>query len=516
MTTTLKIRYDFEEIYITGNKLLNWVTKKYDGTLYQFPFISEKGPVKGLGSIHLNGINQYIQIDGDVSNSNGISYSFWFFHQNPTNTTYSLYQSQRKDGSDAIKINILQSILECTVGSFTLKYNINNNKWNHIVWTLNNPTGWSVYINGNIITPLTNGSASTHYPRSVFRIDQTIGKYVKGLLSDFRIYNGILSQSDVTKLYTDDYSNHLILNTQLNTQSNNLYSPIYCNMVSNNNKNFYQCNNCNFGDLNILKQSTQHGEQLCLNNCYSDARCTSYQYDTKATENNCTEYTSFPNEIYKGPEGVNSGYSLNFSYDYNQLSNSQKNHIQKYCGSQYINNTQIHTTQPIEHFSTAPSIHDINIQECLETDATNITADAECIWDIYNKNNLNPNQQSIFNYIQNPSISVKSTTDPIIDEYEEKYNTLINTQASNINKNPNSNSNADMVYANTVQTLGNQLSVDYDKSIIHNPFSTNYIQQINSTNQLIESFENQTKQTQQYIIYICILIILFIMLYIFF
>jgi len=79
---------------------------------------------------------------------------------------------------------------------------VTDNIWRHITWTIN-PNGTSLfYINGILVNTF-----NCRYPPSVNRNINFFGTTnfgvptFKGGIDDFRIYNGILSQTEITSLY---------------------------------------------------------------------------------------------------------------------------------------------------------------------------------------------------------------------------------------------------------------------------------------------------------------------------
>jgi hypothetical protein len=85
--------------------------------------------------------------------------------------------------------------------------------WFHFTWTLTNPFGWNIYINGVLLATF----SQAPYPAQVLRENMYIGRYcpnnpvfgsgqtimfMDGSIADFRIYDSVLTQNDVTSIFT--------------------------------------------------------------------------------------------------------------------------------------------------------------------------------------------------------------------------------------------------------------------------------------------------------------------------
>ena len=316
---------------------------------------------------------------------------------------------------------------------------------------------------------------------------------------------------------------------------------------------------------NISGQSTQNGEQNCLIDCKNDPLCTSYSYDFSKKTNNCTKYNTFPVNINHNVQNINSGYSLNkYSYDYNNLSDSQKENIQKKCGNQYLNNTYT-SNIPVDitscltvnnnsqnsqgPSSTSKSFNndvksaegdiksiyndiksfldrkkDSNIfnnlnQSDIFDRITKFDIDPKCLFDAYKANNLNPTIINN-NIYENVSSYTNPLKDPVIDNYEQTYNTYINKQTQNSNIN-NTESTTDIDYKkynNTVSenniNLENKLSSSIDKI---NQDTINYSNDILDKLGIHEKFTNNNEiiysNSIKFLIFIIILVLLIIILF---
>jgi hypothetical protein len=319
--------------------------------------------------------------------------------------------------------------------------NINNNKWYHVAWTINTSGLWSIYLNGNLVNTF-----SEQYPRQIFRNLNYIGKsnwdsnpYFNGNIGDFRVYNSVLSNTDVSNIYSTSLKSSSIPEKNINILSsgfNDLYTQIYCNLYPTTN-GYSRCQDCNFESMtpyNKTPNNTANSETECLNNCYSDSVCTSYSYDKSSKI--CNKYNTFPERINVNT-GTNSGYSLTkYTYPYTSLPEDKQKNVKQKCISQFLDNSYTNqnidtrscntiTDVAVPHVVNVPSnggflqqvvnfgenvINDVTnavgagnvfnneTTETTYTYYTNISSDPKCIYNLYKANNIPINNNSQYIY----------------------------------------------------------------------------------------------------------------------
>jgi hypothetical protein len=290
---------------------------------------------------------------------------------------------------------------------------------------------------------------------------------------------------------------------EINTGYTQLYNQIFCNLFPTNN-GFNTCKNCslNFDSSNPYSfTTTEGGEQSCLNKCSSDETCTSYQYYKDKSDNNCITYIDFPKEIVDSEEKINSGYSLQFPYDYETLNLSQKNNVREKCATQYLNN----------YFYPDKNI---DLTDCLTfTNSdylTNFDIDKKCLFNVLNDNQIKTTivNNSIDGDSENDNkenIGYKS--DPIIDKYIKTYNDYNDkkTAEDEINKISDIGSGNivgdSSFYEKTLKEKRDKLT-DVSNTIL-NEIGT------------IESFNNHSKKNFYFLITILFILILFMYFYFF-
>ena len=194
-----------------GNNLTNYNTT-FDNTNYKI----------GNGSVYFNGNSQYIEMPSTINpytiwNNNGISFSIWFnmsstaspncriidFSSDNIGTTPTNYILIYKDGTQTDKINIV--IVAPNGANTYLSPTLNSNTWHHIVWTISSSGVWGLYINNVYINPgITRGIPNVIWTRRwLGRSGFASDPYYTGNIDDFRIYNKVITESEVNTIYNN-------------------------------------------------------------------------------------------------------------------------------------------------------------------------------------------------------------------------------------------------------------------------------------------------------------------------
>ena len=213
----IEIFYKFEK---NENILLlyNHAKNKYDGYAsdYNLCNTNVKTPVnKTCISLKKNKF-QYITLPKCSIESNGISFSMWILSNN--NNPSCIFDIGNGRFNNNIIIGTYDDILFATIymdkkeNDYVIKMKDNTHKkWFHLVWNINpkniidNTCTWSFYVNGINISNIYNV-----YPKNGLRNMNFIGKsnssdklfsFFNGSISDFRMYNRILTFDEITCLY---------------------------------------------------------------------------------------------------------------------------------------------------------------------------------------------------------------------------------------------------------------------------------------------------------------------------
>ena len=212
--------YKFNTNDEQNGNIKNYATGFYDAILKNGAKITQLDYVVDKGSLLLDSSkSQYLQLPAFTPGSNGLTIAYWFKIIKNLNGWARLFDFGNGPGNN----NWLQAPINGLAvyndgGCPVLQPNVSpmvfeNNIWYHSVWTLTPAPNriatstWNYYINGALIKTYTNGG----YPQPINLTSNYIGKsnwgdhdgYFDGLLDEFRLYNKVLSASDVTALYKD-------------------------------------------------------------------------------------------------------------------------------------------------------------------------------------------------------------------------------------------------------------------------------------------------------------------------
>jgi hypothetical protein len=190
----------------SGNSynLVNSGSATYDNANYKV----------GTGSLYLNGSSQYVDIPSVDSYAiwynSGITFSLWFKMSTSSGSWARIFDfSSGTSGNPTTYLLISKSgsstnlRIEITGNGHTTTGSWIDNTWHHIIWSISPSGVWTIYIDGvnlnvSITVAIPNVSWGRRYiGRSAFSTD---GWYV-GNIDDFRIYNRVLSQDEVSILY---------------------------------------------------------------------------------------------------------------------------------------------------------------------------------------------------------------------------------------------------------------------------------------------------------------------------
>jgi len=190
-------------------------------------------------SINSLNLNQFTDISG-------ISFAFWF-NSNGSADGAKLFEFY--DGSNnliiceifnnSIGVHIKNGTTDIIYNNF-ININVNDSVWRHFIWTISPNQNWTFYINNIQIQITSSKNVNYIYPAFGNYTFNYFGKsnnpnanyYLNGGISDFRIYNRILSTIEMTDLYNFKIPIFFKLN-----QNNNLifYYPLDINNVNNSN-----------------------------------------------------------------------------------------------------------------------------------------------------------------------------------------------------------------------------------------------------------------------------------------
>jgi hypothetical protein len=205
------------------SNIINSTTLKYyTGTTYNTSgatlstagIISTSDKKVGDSCLVLNGVDQYVTLPSFTTTDTGLSFACWFRSNN--NKSYARIVdigNSKKDNlifaifSNGLSVHYNIDGINAGMYSIYSPTNVNDNVWRHAVITISNttPSVWKIYINGVLDKSKNNALI---YPPTMTRTSNYFGKsnwsndpYFNGAIDDFRMYNSVLSSSQVTDIY---------------------------------------------------------------------------------------------------------------------------------------------------------------------------------------------------------------------------------------------------------------------------------------------------------------------------
>jgi hypothetical protein len=217
------IHYKFGLNDISNNKVANYAFKNpvYDLVLNNNPIIQNNTFIKGNSSFYLNGNNQYATISPIKFSQNGVTILMWFKYA-PSNEYLRTLFYISKDNLNYFNMST-DSGLNTSHGkdfnsaratSFSLKKNYTDNNWHHLALTMtysaleSSSSQLNIYIDNNLEI----SRSGVAYPdTSVIFNKNYIGntlvlhnyKTPTGYINNFRMYNRVLSSSEITSIYNE-------------------------------------------------------------------------------------------------------------------------------------------------------------------------------------------------------------------------------------------------------------------------------------------------------------------------
>jgi len=191
-----------------------------DLTLYNGATISTSQSNFGYGSLYFNGSSQYANISSttlQVTN-NGLTIASWFNYTGGLSQArlFQFVNGVSQSNTDAIIYVPSQNYIDVFQGNSnvfnqTIGSSLSNGTWTHFAWTMtyaevgSATSTQNVFINGVNVYSTNTG----YYPNSsVNRNANFLGKspwssdpYATGYINEFRVYNRVLSSSEVTSLF---------------------------------------------------------------------------------------------------------------------------------------------------------------------------------------------------------------------------------------------------------------------------------------------------------------------------
>lgn len=229
--------YKFDKDNLNKDEINEENNLSYNSAIYSVDFV--KGSNSLGGSLYFDGTT-YAQIPvhninlNSINNLNGITITFWV-KLNPTSGfsarifnfglkcrnniaegSRSIYIGKHLDTNDLIfGISSSDASYPETQNQKTWKtsnYNYFNGNWFNITWTISNTGIWNIYINNYGVLINFNGGKIESFDSDSLKF-YYLGKslynshgLLNGNLDDFRIYNRVISLTNITELYSQSES----------------------------------------------------------------------------------------------------------------------------------------------------------------------------------------------------------------------------------------------------------------------------------------------------------------------
>ena len=207
--------YTFESSTVSGTSVQNVGSggSSYNGQLMNGASISTTDFRVGSASLQLvASSSQYVSLPAFSVGSTGLTFACWF--RSSANGDWArILDFGNGQYSDNIFVFTYGGNLGVGVYlgnsysgyQYTNVYpNVNGNVWRHFVWTLSVAGSWVVYINGVLVWSMSGQPYPNTIPRTVNYIGRSnwgIDPYYTGAIDEFRMYNSVLAQVEVTALW---------------------------------------------------------------------------------------------------------------------------------------------------------------------------------------------------------------------------------------------------------------------------------------------------------------------------
>jgi hypothetical protein len=207
------------------------------------------------GCLILNGTPaQYVNIGKTITGMGGLSFGCWFRSNNNKNIANILNFGNEQNNNimlyvknNKLGINVILTNTSTNTNPDNLSSDINDNKWHHIIWTIQPTTtgaNYNIYLD-NIMISATQGA----YPINMVRTNCYLGTNFNGAISNFVMYQKVLSTKEINSLYMSminlfdpnlyiylPFSTNSVLDTLLNNYAGKTFSlPIIRSKVENEN-----------------------------------------------------------------------------------------------------------------------------------------------------------------------------------------------------------------------------------------------------------------------------------------
>ena len=211
----------FSAMKTSGTTLYNEGTMGGSGTLLNTNIVNSSSFKTYTRDLSFNG-TRINNIPFIVPNINGYSYSLWIKNTGSTSTNYIMHASTTGGVTTAMTIiyhvNWLKVLVTNTTNQWAdiCDYIPYNNIWTHMAFTHVSDGSYKGYINGNLVK-----TSSVYYPNYTTVSNCVLGSDFNGTnttsgeLDDFRVYNRVITQAEISDIYNLKYQSSFISGTDL-------------------------------------------------------------------------------------------------------------------------------------------------------------------------------------------------------------------------------------------------------------------------------------------------------------
>lgn len=215
--STLVFHYKFNSGDINAsNMLANYAsgTAVYDATVVgtTAATIDTTNSKFGSGCLYLSAKSGYITLPSFTTDLNGYSISIWC-KGTQLSTILHLTNSNAAINLIAMNNTAFYVFSQTALANSSTVFSVNDNIWNHMVFTIEYTTSsnlygnWKIYKNGVLVSSNTN----YNYPQNLARTTNYLGKHITdntynsiGYFDELRMYKRVLSATEVTNLYANN------------------------------------------------------------------------------------------------------------------------------------------------------------------------------------------------------------------------------------------------------------------------------------------------------------------------
>lgn len=178
-------------------------------------------------SFYFNGVDTYVDTGknyASILSTGTTTVALWMRKDTLSATTQTAFQMNYTNARNALRISATSVILAAyrssggVAGTFTSSVTANNNKWNHVVVTLEGPR-FTAYINGQMAStslgvefPTTISGSNKNAHIGVTYLTPSRSNPWKGAIDDVRIYDRALSANEVAQVYNQGLVQHWLFN----------------------------------------------------------------------------------------------------------------------------------------------------------------------------------------------------------------------------------------------------------------------------------------------------------------